>query len=105
VNKREVIVLGFVIAILISMALVNFYRKERMRDKYALLVAQGVTMISLNTAEAREFEDLPGIGQVLARRIVDHREQVGGFDSLEQLRDVRGIGDKMYQKILPYIKL
>lgn len=105
VNKREVIVFGIFAAILVSLILINMYRKAKMRDTYALLMEQGITAISLNHAEAHELEDLPGIGGVLARRILDHREQVGRFDSLGQLRDVKGIGDKLYQKILPYIKL
>jgi len=104
-NKREVIVFSIFTAILVSLILINIYRKAKMRDRYELLVEQGITAISLNRAEVHELEDLPGIGSVLARRILDHREQVGGFDSLGQLRDVKGIGDRLYQKILPYIKL
>ncbi len=58
---------------------------------------QPVGRISLNRATARELEALPGIGPVLAQRIVDHRERLvrergAGFRSIEELLNVPGIG-------------
>lgn len=47
----------------------------------------------LNTATASDFEALPGVGPVLAERIVAFREQQGGFDDVEDLLDVPGIGE------------
>jgi competence protein ComEA len=48
--------------------------------------------VDLNTADAAELDALPGIGPVLAQRIVDHRTRHGPFRSVEQLDDVPGIG-------------
>ncbi|WP_347060003.1 helix-hairpin-helix domain-containing protein [Blastococcus sp. HT6-30] len=48
--------------------------------------------IDLNTAGVAELDALPGIGPVLAQRIVDHRSTIGGFRSVEELDDVPGIG-------------
>jgi competence protein ComEA len=48
--------------------------------------------VNLNTATAQDLDALPGIGPVLAQRIVDHRSQQGPFRSVEQLDDVPGIG-------------
>lgn len=50
--------------------------------------------ISLNAATAAQLETLPGIGPVLARNILDHRTEQGGFSSVEQLLDVTGIGER-----------
>lgn len=47
----------------------------------------------LNTATASEFEALPGVGPVLASRIVAHRDDHGPFDTIEDLLDVAGIGE------------
>ncbi|KPK64881.1 hypothetical protein AMJ83_00200 [candidate division WOR_3 bacterium SM23_42] len=80
-------------------------RKQRLRNDYRLIVEAGKIQVSLNAAHAGEFEDLPGIGPVLAERIVDYREKEGAYESLEELKKVKGIGDILFQKILPYVRL
>ena len=52
--------------------------------------------LDLNTATAAQLEELPGIGPVLAARIVDHREATGGFDEPVALREVAGIGESTW---------
>jgi competence protein ComEA len=48
--------------------------------------------VNLNAATATQLDSLPGVGPVLAQRIVDYRTQHGPFSSVEQLREVSGIG-------------
>lgn len=55
--------------------------------------------LDLNAATAAEFEELPGVGPVLAGRIVDWREQHGPFTEVGQLREVAGIGEKTFQAL------
>lgn len=55
--------------------------------------------ININTASARELERLPGIGQGLAERIIDHRERFGPFRRPEHLIIVRGISDKRFRAL------
>jgi competence protein ComEA len=55
--------------------------------------------ISLNNATMEQLESLPGVGPSLASRIIDHRTAIGSFSDLSQLRDVSGIGEKLYAKI------
>ncbi|MDQ2839151.1 MAG: ComEA family DNA-binding protein, partial [Actinomycetota bacterium] len=52
--------------------------------------------IDLNAATASQLDTLPGVGPVLAQRIVDWRTQHGRFDSVDQLQDVSGIGDAKF---------
>lgn len=59
--------------------------------------------LDINRASAEELELLPGIGAVLARRIVEYRQQVGRFHSVEELRQVRGIGAKRLEQIRPLV--
>ncbi|MGW7536391.1 helix-hairpin-helix domain-containing protein [Amycolatopsis sp. NPDC054798] len=55
--------------------------------------------IDLNSATAEQLDSLPGVGEVTARRIADWRTQHGGFSSVEQLRDVDGIGESKFEKL------
>ncbi|MEW2389897.1 ComEA family DNA-binding protein [Streptomyces venezuelae] len=52
--------------------------------------------IGLNTATAEQLDGLPGVGPVLAQHILDYRAQHGGFRSVEELREVNGIGDRRF---------
>ena len=61
--------------------------------------------LSLNQATAADFETLPGIGPVLAERIVAHRDSVGGFKDVGELRDVSGIGEKTFQALAELVTL
>ena len=54
-------------------------------------------------ATAEELETLPGVGAILAERIVSYREAVGGFQTLEELQQVNGIGSGIYSQIAPYL--
>lgn len=57
------------------------------------------SLVDLNRATAQELEDLPGVGPVLAQRIVQWREAHGRFHSLEDLNAVKGIGDKKLSRL------
>ncbi|HTM58575.1 MAG TPA: helix-hairpin-helix domain-containing protein [Candidatus Udaeobacter sp.] len=61
--------------------------------------------IDLNHAGPEEFHALPGIGPVLAKRIVDYRSAHGPFGSVEELRAVRGIGPKLFERLRPYVRV
>ncbi len=55
--------------------------------------------LNLNTASAAELDSLPGVGPVLAQRILDFRQRKGRFASTRQLREVQGLGPKKYEAI------
>jgi competence protein ComEA len=62
-----------------------------------------VKLVNLNTASAAELKSLPGIGDVLAGRIVDYREANGPFRTVDQLREVRGVSAKLIEKLRPLV--
>ncbi len=61
------------------------------------------TKININTAYILDLQALPGIGEVMAERIIEYREQKKGFKKIDEIMNVKGIGDKKYEKIKDYI--
>ncbi len=61
--------------------------------------------IDLNTATEAQLETLPGIGPSFAAAIIRERERRGGFTSVDQLRDVRGIGEKRFAELKPLVSV
>ncbi len=104
-SKREIFVLVILIAVLIALNIVNYAKKENLKKNYTVLVEEIKVQISINDVDAGELEDLPGIGPSLANRIVEYRNTYAKFKNLENLKNVKGIGNKLFQKILPFIKL
>ncbi|MFJ5100083.1 helix-hairpin-helix domain-containing protein [Streptomyces sp. NPDC088554] len=63
----------------------------------------GAAPVSLNTATLEQFDTLPGVGPVLARRILDYRTRNGGFRSVDELREVSGIGERRFADLQPLV--
>ena len=62
-------------------------------------------LVNINTATIEELDALPGIGPVIAQRIVDYRTQYGPFSAKEQIKNVSVIGDKKYSDIESLIEV
>lgn len=67
--------------------------------------AESHDKVSINGADERELDTLPGIGPVMAKRIVEYRTQNGSFKTLEDIKRVRGIGASKFRKIKDRIRL
>ena len=62
-------------------------------------------VINVNTADEAEFALLPRIGEKISKRIVDYREQNGLFEQTTDLMQVKGIGEKSFELLRPYLVL
>jgi competence protein ComEA len=58
---------------------------------------------NINTASAQQLTTLPGVGEKLAARIIEHRQKSGAFRTAQELMNVKGIGERNFLKIQPHI--
>ncbi len=65
--------------------------------------AAAVPAINLNAATIDQLETLPGIGRKTAERIIEYRTKSGGFKRIEDLMNVKGIGEKSFLKLKPLV--
>lgn len=61
--------------------------------------------VNINAASAEQLSALPGIGAKLAARIVEHRQKAGAFKSVQELMTVKGVGEKNFEKLQPYLTI
>ncbi len=59
--------------------------------------------VNLNTATVDQLESLPGVGPATAKRILEYRQKIGGFKKIEELMNVRGIGEKAFLRLKPRV--
>src|SRR5437867_750883 len=67
--------------------------------------AAAAPRLDLNRADARELDALPGVGPVLAERIVQQRGRFGPFQELDELLAVRGVGPRLLERLRPRLRL
>jgi len=92
------IILGFGLTILWALSPANLWSSE---GKGQILQGQ----LNINQASVMDFLQLPGVGEVTARRIVSYRQRVGGFKSVFELRQVKGVSPSLLRRISTYLTL
>jgi competence protein ComEA len=61
-------------------------------------------VVNVNTASAEELQLLPGIGEARARALIELRKRRGGFKTLDELKEVKGLGDASLEQLRPYVR-
>lgn len=82
--------------------------KNNLEEKSVSANSSGASengIININTADVAELDKLPGIGPARAADIIKYREEKGGFNSIEDIKNVKGIGNSSYEKLKDMIKV
>lgn len=104
-NRKEIIALIVLISILIVINIVQYLKWQKNKKTFELIIEESMNQISINTADINDLEALPGVGPALARRIIEYREKNGNFKKISDLKKVKGIGENLFKRIEPFIKL
>ena len=98
-----------VLSAVLLLAIGVFFRYEGRMEAFLPIArietAEGGYRIDLNTADVELLINLPGIGEALAGRIVDYRQQNGSFETIDEVTEVSGIGDAKLEAIRPFVMI
>jgi len=87
------------IVMVVALALAAPVNASPAQEKAPEAKAATAKVVNLNTAPPEQLETLPGVGPKTAARIVEYRQKNGGFKKVEELMNVRGIGEKAFLKM------
>ena len=99
-QERQVIL--FLIFVALLGLGINLLSKHCSEIRVIGYVNQDIGKINLNQASKTILIDVPGIGKILAQRIIEYREQNGKFKYIAELKDIKGIGKSKYEAIKEY---
>ncbi|UCG35827.1 MAG: helix-hairpin-helix domain-containing protein [Candidatus Omnitrophota bacterium] len=100
-TPRERKIILFIGGLILTGSILRFSRNARGPKEEIVLVKE---FININSAAIQELEKIPGIGPVMANRIIEYRLKGGAFKTIEDLKKVKGIGDKKASIIATHIK-
>ena len=107
-TEKRLLMLSAVFLCVLALLFYHESRKGEQRDGYTVtperitqeqVAPEDLWPLDLNSATAEELATLPGVGEVLAQRIVDWRMENGAFADIKQLLEVRGIGEAIFEEI------
>jgi competence ComEA-like helix-hairpin-helix protein len=101
--RQDTLTLVLTASVVLMCVVTAVYRWAHPLDRYTVVPLETGYRVDLNTADAATLDLLPGIGPSLGGRIIGYRDQVGGFSAVEQLAEVRGIGQVVLERLRPLV--
>ncbi len=98
-TQQERRVILFLISIALTGLGINFAAKVNPRIKSAVTVASDIAKIGLNQALEEDLAGMPGVSPHLAKKIIEYRLRHGQFRDIEELKEIKGIGEARYEKL------
>ena len=89
----------FTIALAVLLAAAHAYAQAAQAKPAPPAKAAAAAIVNINTASVAELDALPGIGAKVAARIIEYRQKNGPFKKVEELMNVRGVGEKNFLKL------
>lgn len=102
-QERQVIL--FLIITTLAGIGINFLNKRYSQVRIIAYLSQDINKISLNKADRQMLTDISGIGDKLAQRIIEYRNNCGNFKGIEELKNIKGISQSKYEAIKDYFYL
>ncbi len=100
-TKQEKQVLQFILIIILCGAIISFLQKSHFYPKVYKSFNNEIDKFNLNKVTLAQLTESLGINHRIAQRIVDYRQQNGGFGKIDELMDIKGIGEKSLFKLKP----
>ena len=101
--RRVSLIAAVAVALLAGAVPASAMQEKSAKPRAAASAASTTAVVNLNTASAAELQTLPGVGAATAKLIIDHRQKSGGFKKIEELMNIKGIGEKSFLKIKPRV--
>jgi competence protein ComEA len=101
--RRHFFAAVVVIASAMAMSPITSYAQGAARQSSKKAQAAPAAPVNLNSATTTELQTLPGVGPALASRIIEYRQKNGGFKKIEDVMNVKGIGEKAFLKLKPLL--
>jgi comEA protein len=101
--RRFTFAITLLVATLIAPSVTFAGQAAKTGGAAAKVRATAASPVNLNSASVAQLQTLPGIGASAAQRIVDYRQKNGSFKKIEELMNVKGIGEKSFLKLKPLI--
>jgi len=97
-RQEQQVILFLLVVALVGIG-INFLIKVNSKVITLAVISQDMGKININCADKELLMDVSGIGQKLAQRIIEYRNKQGGFEELEELKNIKGINKYKYEKI------
>jgi competence protein ComEA len=96
-TMKFITLISFVLSLLLTLPAMTFANEPAQPENMPVKMVSD--LININTADLKTLQSLPGLGKTKAAAIIAYREQFGEFASLADLKNVKGIGDKVIAKL------